>query len=86
MPAFAGWQRSQGGVQFPTGGICRPLQEPASARLPPSGGGRGPPRDFHDHAEHQLFFREHFIKKGTEAAQACLQTLGSLANIPARGG
>jgi hypothetical protein len=33
-----------------------------------------------------LFFREHFIKKGTEAAQACLQTLGSLANIPARGG
>jgi 6,7-dimethyl-8-ribityllumazine synthase len=30
------------------------------------------PRDFHEHAEHQRFFHEHFIKKGTEVARACL--------------
>ncbi len=36
------------------------------------------PRDFHEHADHQDFFREHFIKKGTEAARACLETIASL--------
>jgi 6,7-dimethyl-8-ribityllumazine synthase len=36
------------------------------------------PRDFHDHEEHQRFFREHFVKKGSEVAQACLRTLTSL--------
>jgi 6,7-dimethyl-8-ribityllumazine synthase len=36
------------------------------------------PRDFHDHEEHQNFFREHFVKKGTEVAGACLITLHSL--------
>jgi 6,7-dimethyl-8-ribityllumazine synthase len=36
------------------------------------------PRDFHDHEEHQTFFREHFVKKGTEVAGACLSTLHSL--------
>ena len=36
------------------------------------------PRDFHEHEEHLRFFREHFVKKGTEVAQACLQTLRSL--------
>ena len=30
-PAFAGWQRSQGGAEFPTGGIRSHLREPASA-------------------------------------------------------
>lgn len=40
------------------------------------------PRDFHDHAEHQQFFRDHFIKKGQEAAQACLQTLRSPDRLP----
>jgi 6,7-dimethyl-8-ribityllumazine synthase len=30
------------------------------------------PRDFHEHEEHQRFFAEHFVKKGTEVAQACL--------------
>jgi 6,7-dimethyl-8-ribityllumazine synthase len=40
------------------------------------------PRDFHEHAEHQAFFREHFVKKGTEAAQACLRTLAGLALLP----
>jgi 6,7-dimethyl-8-ribityllumazine synthase len=36
------------------------------------------PRDFHDHEEHQTFFREHFVKKGIEVAGACLSTLYSL--------
>ena len=27
------------------------------------------PRDFHDHEEHQRFFREHFVKKGTVLAK-----------------
>ncbi len=40
------------------------------------------PRDFHEHAEHQQFFREHFVKKGTELAQACMQTLASLRALP----
>ena len=34
-PAFTGRQRSQGGAEFPTGGICGQLQEPASARFRP---------------------------------------------------
>ncbi len=33
------------------------------------------PRDFHDHAEHQHFFAQHFVKKGMEVAQACLGAL-----------
>lgn len=41
------------------------------------------PRDFHEHEEHFRFFREHFVKKGTEAARACLQTLVSLEALPA---
>ena len=40
------------------------------------------PRDFHAHEEHQNFFRTHFITKGQEAAQACLATLDSLAQLP----
>lgn len=36
------------------------------------------PRDFHEHADHQDFFREHFVKKGAEAARACLETIFSL--------
>lgn len=40
------------------------------------------PRDFHEHEEHQRFFREHFVKKGVEAARACLQTLASLEALP----
>lgn len=42
------------------------------------------PRDFHEHEEHRQFFAEHFVKKGTEVAQACMQTLASLARLPAR--
>jgi 6,7-dimethyl-8-ribityllumazine synthase len=33
------------------------------------------PRDFHEHEEHREFFTQHFVKKGREVAQACLQTL-----------
>ncbi|TXC66468.1 6,7-dimethyl-8-ribityllumazine synthase [Piscinibacter aquaticus] len=44
------------------------------------------PRDFHEHAEHRKFFSEHFIKKGKEAAQACVQTLASLSKLPSRDG
>ena len=36
------------------------------------------PKDFHEHEEHQRFFAEHFVKKGGEAARACLATIGSL--------
>ncbi|MGE4240772.1 6,7-dimethyl-8-ribityllumazine synthase [Ramlibacter sp.] len=35
------------------------------------------PRDFHEHEDHLKFFREHFVKKGVEVAQACLQILGA---------
>ena len=41
------------------------------------------PRDFHEHEEHQAFFRAHFVKKGAEVAQACLATLQSLAALGA---
>lgn len=40
------------------------------------------PRDFHEHEDHQRFYREHFVKKGQEAAQTCLATLQSLADLP----
>ena len=33
------------------------------------------PRDFHEHDDHRRFFSEHFVRKGTEVAQACLQTI-----------
>lgn len=39
------------------------------------------PWQFHEHEEHQTFFRCHFVKKGTEVAQACLNTLESLAAL-----
>ena len=40
------------------------------------------PRDFHDHAEHHDFFKQHFVKKGTEVARACLDTMPCLAALP----
>ncbi len=43
------------------------------------------PRDFHEHAEHQRFFREHFVSKGTEVARACVQALASLRSIASTG-
>lgn len=40
------------------------------------------PRDFHDHAEHQRFFAEHFAVKGAEVGRACLQMVAGLDPIP----
>ena len=40
------------------------------------------PRDFHQQEEHHRFFSEHFVKKGVEAAAACLATVGALRRIP----
>jgi len=37
------------------------------------------PKDFHEHQDHLQFYRAHFVKKGQEAAWACVQTLVSLA-------
>ncbi|TAM34786.1 MAG: 6,7-dimethyl-8-ribityllumazine synthase [Burkholderiaceae bacterium] len=39
------------------------------------------PLHFHEHEEHRRFFTEHFAVKGTEVAQACLQTVQSLLRI-----
>jgi 6,7-dimethyl-8-ribityllumazine synthase len=36
------------------------------------------PRDFHEHEDHLQFFREHFVKKGSEVARACLDTIAGL--------
>jgi 6,7-dimethyl-8-ribityllumazine synthase len=42
------------------------------------------PHHFHEHGVHQQFFREHFVVKGTEAAQACLAALASLSELAPR--
>jgi 6,7-dimethyl-8-ribityllumazine synthase len=39
------------------------------------------PHNFHEHETHQKFFFEHFVIKGAEAANACVQTLESLRTI-----
>ena len=39
------------------------------------------PKDFHEHAEHLKFFSEHFVKKGAEAAWACLATVTALSKL-----
>jgi 6,7-dimethyl-8-ribityllumazine synthase len=36
------------------------------------------PLNFHDSQEHHRFFAEHFVVKGTEAANACLHTVATL--------
>ncbi len=36
------------------------------------------PHNFHDSADHQRFFEDHFVVKGTEAAKACVQTVETL--------
>lgn len=36
------------------------------------------PRDFHEHETHRQFFADHFVVKGEEVAQACLETLRAL--------
>lgn len=39
------------------------------------------PHHFHDGAEHQAFFKEHFVVKGKEVAHACVETLAALSNV-----
>jgi 6,7-dimethyl-8-ribityllumazine synthase len=39
------------------------------------------PHHFHDGSEHNQFFKEHFVIKGQEVAQACAQTLENLMRI-----
>ena len=39
------------------------------------------PKDFHEHADHLKFFSEHFVKKGAEAARACMATIAALGNL-----
>jgi len=39
------------------------------------------PHHFHEHDVHTGFFRDHFVKKGQEAAAACAQTLAALARL-----
>ncbi|MDI1341551.1 6,7-dimethyl-8-ribityllumazine synthase [Polaromonas sp.] len=41
------------------------------------------PQHFHAHEEHQRFFRDHFVIKGQEVAQACLRTVASLQQVQA---
>jgi 6,7-dimethyl-8-ribityllumazine synthase len=41
------------------------------------------PRHFHEHDDHRSFFAAHFVKKGTEAARACLETIAALGRIEA---
>ena len=36
------------------------------------------PQQFHDHAEHRGFFREHFRSKGREVGNACAETITNL--------
>jgi 6,7-dimethyl-8-ribityllumazine synthase len=39
------------------------------------------PHRFHEHAEHQAFFRDHFRVKGREVALACLATMRNLGTL-----
>ena len=39
------------------------------------------PQRFHAHEEHQRFFREHFVVKGAEAAEACARTIENLRRL-----
>jgi len=44
------------------------------------------PQRFHEHEEHQRFFREHFRVKGAEAAQACVKTVDNLRRLAGANG
>jgi len=39
------------------------------------------PIHFHEHEEHHSFFKTHFVKKGEEAANACIKTLVNLQRL-----
>ena len=36
------------------------------------------PLHFHEHADHQQFFHDHFVVKGQEAARACVRTIAAV--------
>ncbi len=40
------------------------------------------PHHFHEHAEHERFFHDHFQVKGREVANACTETVQSLDRLP----
>ncbi|HTR74649.1 MAG TPA: 6,7-dimethyl-8-ribityllumazine synthase [Solirubrobacterales bacterium] len=40
------------------------------------------PHHFHEHAEHERFFHDHFQVKGREVAKACTETMVSLRRLP----
>lgn len=42
------------------------------------------PHHFHAGEEHITFFKEHFVKKGKEAAKACAQTISSINSIQSK--
>ncbi|WP_411886638.1 6,7-dimethyl-8-ribityllumazine synthase [Polaromonas sp. YR568] len=39
------------------------------------------PQHFHEHEEHRRFFTAHFLTKGKEVAQACLETVAGLKKL-----
>ena len=39
------------------------------------------PHHFHEHAQHQAFFEQHFTVKGQEVASACLGMLAALEGV-----
>ena len=41
------------------------------------------PKDFHEHGDHLKFFSDHFVKKGAEAARACVATIAALHKLQA---
>jgi 6,7-dimethyl-8-ribityllumazine synthase len=42
------------------------------------------PQHFHEHEEHRRFFTDHFLVKGKEAANACLEAVAGLATVKER--
>ena len=39
------------------------------------------PHHFHEHVEHRKYFHRHFAVKGTEVAEACVQTMEGLRRL-----
>ena len=39
------------------------------------------PHHFHEHDEHHSYFKTHFLKKGEEAAYACIKTLANMQRL-----
>lgn len=42
------------------------------------------PQHFHEHEEHRRFFTDHFLVKGKEAANACLEAVDGLERVRER--